>query len=68
MSAPARFAVRFIETYRADVGPRLGVTCPHTPSCSAYGLAAYREHGFAVATWRTARRVLTCGRRARRIR
>jgi len=59
LSAGSRFAVRFIETYRARVAPGLPSRCRFTPTCSEYGLEAYWRHGFFRATamtlWRLAR-------------
>lgn len=59
-SAPSRFAVRFIETYRAHVGPSLNVKCRFEPSCSEYGLEAYRMYGFLKATRKTLGRLSRC--------
>jgi putative membrane protein insertion efficiency factor len=59
-SGPSRFAVRFIETYREDVAPRRAHRCRFEPSCSSYGLEAYRTYGFARATAKTTWRILRC--------
>lgn len=59
-SALSRFAVRFIETYRQRVSARLGAACRFEPSCSEYGLEAYRKYGFGRATLKTTWRVLRC--------
>lgn len=59
-SAATRFALWYIETYRARVAPRLRARCRFEPSCSAYGLEAYRTYGFLRATAKTAWRVLRC--------
>jgi len=60
LSLPSRFAVRFIETYRAQVGPELNVRCRFDPTCSGYGLAAYRRYGFLKATIKTLGRLARC--------
>jgi putative membrane protein insertion efficiency factor len=60
LSPPSRFAVRFIETYRLRVAPRLGGHCRFEPTCSSYGLEAYERHGFWKASARTAWRLLRC--------
>jgi hypothetical protein len=59
-SPASRFALWYIETYRERVAPRLRPRCRFVPSCSAYGLEAYRTYGFARATAKTAWRLLRC--------
>ncbi len=52
-----------IIAYRYTLSPFLhlcGVRCRHEPTCSAYGLEAYRRHPFGSATGLTAKRVLSC--------
>lgn len=49
--------------YRYTFSPFLhlcGVRCRHEPSCSAYGLEAYRRHPVGRATALTAKRVINC--------
>lgn len=60
LSAPAAFAVRFIETYQARVGPGLGVRCRFEPSCSVYAHEAYHKYGFIKATRKTLGRISRC--------
>jgi putative membrane protein insertion efficiency factor len=60
LSAPSRFAERFITTYKTRVSPRLGARCRFEPSCSEYALEAYRRYGFLKATAKTAWRILRC--------
>jgi putative membrane protein insertion efficiency factor len=60
LSRPSRFAVRFIETYRTGVAPQSRHTCRFEPSCSTYGLEAYRRYGFLRATAKTMWRILRC--------
>lgn len=59
----ARAAIGAIESYRARVSPRLSgvVTCRFTPTCSAYGRAAFAKYGFAKGTAKTAVRIARCG-------
>ncbi len=60
-SAGSRFALRFVQTYRATAEHQgLQVRCRFEPSCSAYALEAYRRHGFWRATVRTLRRLSRC--------
>ncbi len=56
----SRFAERFILTYKRRVSPRLGAHCRFEPSCSEYGLEAYRRYGFPKATAKTLWRVVRC--------
>ena len=61
LSPASRFAVRFIETYQLRVSLRLGRgKCRFRPTCSYYGLEAYRRYGFLKATVRTVWRILRC--------
>lgn len=60
LSAPSRFAERFIRTYRLRVSPALGARCRFEPTCSSYGLEAFRKYGFLKATAKTAWRLLRC--------
>lgn len=62
MSPLSRFAIHFIETYRERVSDRLGARCRFQPTCSAYGLEAYRTYGFAKATRKTVWRIVRCNR------
>ncbi len=59
-SAFSRFAERFIETYQERVSPQLRASCRFEPSCSRYGLEAYRRYGFLKATAKTTWRLLRC--------
>jgi putative membrane protein insertion efficiency factor len=56
----SRFAERFIETYQQRVSHRLGARCRFEPSCSHYGLEAYRRYAFPKATAKTAWRLVRC--------
>ncbi|MEM9838570.1 MAG: membrane protein insertion efficiency factor YidD [Pseudomonadota bacterium] len=52
-----------IIAYRYSLSPFLhlcGVRCRHEPSCSAYGLEAYRRYGIGKATTLTAKRLGNC--------
>ena len=62
MSPLSRFAIRFIETYRERVGHRLPSRCRFQPTCSQYGLEAYRKYAFVKATRKTIWRIARCNR------
>lgn len=49
-----------IRLYQVTLSKFLGGQCRYWPTCSHYGLEAYREHGVVRGTWLTARRVLRC--------
>lgn len=59
-AAASRVALWYIATYRARVAPLLQPRCRFVPSCSEYGLKAYRRYGFMRATAKTAWRLLRC--------
>ena len=59
-SLATRVALWYIETYRQRVSPLLPARCRFEPSCSAYGLEAYRRYGFLRATAKTVWRLLRC--------
>ena len=56
----SRFAQRFITTYKERVSPGLRSNCRFEPTCSEYGLEAYRRYGFVRATAKTSWRLLRC--------
>ncbi len=60
LSAPSRFAERFIVTYKTRVSHRLNSSCRLEPSCSEYALASYRKHDFIRATAKTVWRLARC--------
>jgi putative membrane protein insertion efficiency factor len=50
-----------IRFYQRFISPLKGrPTCRFTPSCSAYGLEAFRKRGFFVGMFLTMRRILRC--------
>lgn len=46
--------------YRITLSPLMGGHCRFRPTCSVYGLEAYRTHGPLRGTWLTLRRVSRC--------
>lgn len=52
--------VALIRAYQMTLRPFLGGQCRFYPTCSDYGLEAYREHGVWRGTWLTARRIWRC--------
>jgi uncharacterized protein len=49
-----------IYAYRVTLGPFLGGHCRFHPTCSQYGLDAYREHGPVRGSLLTVRRICRC--------
>ena len=49
-----------IHLYRCTLSPVFGGQCRFYPTCSQYGLDAYRLHNPLWATWLTARRLARC--------
>jgi putative membrane protein insertion efficiency factor len=49
-----------IYVYRATLSPFLGGHCRFQPTCSRYGLEAYRLHGPLRGSWLTLVRVCKC--------
>ncbi|MBR2621532.1 MAG: membrane protein insertion efficiency factor YidD [Clostridia bacterium] len=50
-----------IRFYQRFISPLKGrPTCRFTPSCSAYGLEAFRKRGFFMGLFLTVRRILRC--------
>ena len=46
--------------YQVTLSPFIGGQCRYYPTCSHYGLAAYRQHGVFRGTWLTIKRILRC--------
>ncbi|MCL1799169.1 MAG: membrane protein insertion efficiency factor YidD [Eggerthellaceae bacterium] len=57
---PCTLAVLFITFYRAAVSPLLPPSCRFVPSCSEYGLIAFRRYGFLKGFCLTVKRILKC--------
>jgi len=52
--------ILLIQIYRKLISPLLPNSCRYTPTCSEYGLTAFRKHGPIKGFFLTARRVLSC--------
>ena len=60
MNYAARAVVAPIRIYQRLVSPFLGPRCRFHPSCSEYGILAYRKYGFFKATMMTWSRYRDC--------
>lgn len=49
-----------IKAYQLVLSPIMGRGCRFEPTCSTYGIAAYRHHNPVRATYLTANRILRC--------
>lgn len=52
--------ILLIRLYQVTLGPLMGGHCRFDPSCSRYGIEAYRVHGPLRGSWLTFRRVIRC--------
>lgn len=59
-SPVAAVAVGLIRTYQWTIRPMIGANCRFWPSCSDYGIEAFRTHGAWRGTTLTAGRILRC--------
>ncbi len=50
-----------IRVYQLAISPWLGKSkCRYTPTCSQYGLEAFKKYGPFKGFWLTAKRVISC--------
>ena len=57
-SFPFIILIRF---YQLAISPWLGKSkCRYTPTCSQYGLEAFKKYGPFKGFWLTAKRVISC--------
>lgn len=49
-----------VKGYRLILSPWLGSACRFQPTCSAYSLQALEQHGAAVGSYLTLRRLVRC--------
>lgn len=57
------FALPFIATiriYQMVISPWLGPKCRFTPTCSSYGIEAFKKYGVFKGSWLTAKRLSRC--------
>lgn len=59
-SIPTNLAVGVIMLYKAIISPLLPSSCRFIPSCSEYGLIAFKRFGFRKGFILTAKRILRC--------
>ncbi|HNX21022.1 MAG TPA: membrane protein insertion efficiency factor YidD [Bacteroidales bacterium] len=49
-----------IRIYQYTLSPLMGRSCRFTPTCSAYGIEAFRKHGPIKGGWLTFKRIIRC--------
>ena len=52
--------IGLIKVYQYTISPLLGPSCRFEPSCSQYGIEAYKKHGFFKGTYLTVKRFSRC--------
>lgn len=52
--------IGLIRLYQLVLSPWLGPKCRFTPTCSHYGIEAFKKHGVFKGLWLTARRISRC--------
>ena len=57
---PQGVLIGLVKGYRLLLSPALGSACRFEPSCSAYSLQALQQHGAAVGSYLTLRRLARC--------
>jgi putative membrane protein insertion efficiency factor len=60
VTVPARAGLGAIRGYQRWVSHRLPIHCPHTPSCSHYGLAVVRRYGLFQGARLAGGRIARC--------
>lgn len=56
----SKVAIAFINFYRFAISPHLAGCCRFEPTCSSYGLQAFKKYRFGKAFMLTARRIMRC--------
>ncbi|MDE1191813.1 MAG: membrane protein insertion efficiency factor YidD [Arachidicoccus sp.] len=49
-----------IKIYQLVVSPYLPASCRFTPTCSQYGIEAFKKYGLLKGFWLTAKRIIRC--------
>ena len=52
--------ILLIKFYQYAISPLLGSNCRYTPTCSQYGLEAFKKHGLFKGFYLTAKRIISC--------
>ena len=52
--------IALIKLYQLIISPWLGPSCRFTPTCSQYGVEAFKKYGVFKGFWLTAKRIARC--------
>jgi putative membrane protein insertion efficiency factor len=52
--------IGLIKIYQLVISPLLGPSCRYTPTCSQYGLEAFKKYGPLKGLWLTVKRIARC--------
>ena len=52
--------IGLIKLYQLIISPWLGPSCRFTPTCSQYGLEAFKKYGVLKGFWLTVKRISRC--------
>ncbi|VTU40369.1 Putative membrane protein insertion efficiency factor [Variovorax sp. PBL-E5] len=55
-----RLLIGLVKAYRVLLSPWLGQSCRFEPTCSVYAIGALEQHGAAVGSYLTLRRIARC--------
>ena len=60
LNLPQRLLIGVVKAYRLLLSPWLGSACRFEPTCSVYSLQALQQHGAAMGSYLTLRRLVRC--------
>ena len=60
MRLPQIALIALVKAYRLLLSPWLGSVCRFEPTCSVYSLQALQQHGAAMGSYLTLRRLVRC--------
>jgi uncharacterized protein len=52
--------IGLIKIYQYTISPMLGASCRYTPTCSQYGIEAFKKYGVFKGGYLTIKRILSC--------
>lgn len=58
---PSLIFIGIIRFYQLAISPYLGVSkCRYNPTCSSYGIEAFKKHGVFKGFYLTSKRIMRC--------